>query len=466
MITALGFLLVALGAYVLAFHLVPGAFRLLARALGVETKPNPLTEKRLRRFRSLPRGHYAFVLIVTAFVASLFLELYVNSKPLYLRYGDTVRYPAVQDWVNFVLPTFGKESELVSDDFGLKTGGPLETREYASWVGDPARIDEEIARIRQERTEDEARFRQVMQEQATQAGLKYDPATPLPESKLEEYAEGDKRIEMLQAFRGEVESGRASVVMPLYPYSPEEQLLHLPGSPPHRPLQEDLPVLGTDMGGRDVLSQLLYGFRTGLAFALIVALIGYTIGITVGAAMGYFGGWLDIVVQRVIEVWSAMPFFFIVMILASVLTPGFWTLVFLLVVLVAWVGITYTMRGEFYRETSRDYVQAARALGLGAWPIIVRHILPNALVPVVTLLPFTIVGEMATLVALDYLGFGLPPGSPSWGGLLRQGAENFTNHPQLVFIPVIAFAGTLLCVVLIGEAVREAFDPKKYARLR
>lgn len=220
------------------------------------------------------------------------------------------------------------------------------------------------------------------------------------------------------------------------------------------------------MSGRDVLSQLLYGFRTGLAFALIVALIGYTIGITVGAAMGYFGGWLDIVVQRIIEVWSAMPFFFIVMILASVLTPGFWTLVFLLVVLVAWVGITYTMRGEFYRETSRDYVQAARALGLGAWPIIVRHILPNALVPVVTLLPFTIVAEMATLVALDYLGFGLPPGNPSWGGLLRQGAENFTNHPQLVFIPVIAFAGTLLCVVLIGEAVREAFDPKKYARLR
>lgn len=466
MTTALGFLAVAFGSYVLAFHLAPAAFRLLARAAGADMRPNPLTEKRVRRFRSLPRGYVAFVVIVTCFGASLFLELYVNAKPLYIRYGDTVRYPAVQDWVNFVLPTFGKESELVSDDFGLATGGPLEARDYARWVGDPATLDEEVARIRQERTEDEARFRKVMQEQATRAGLKYDPATPLPESKLEEYAEGDKRIEQLEAFREEVESGKARVVMPLYPYSPGEQLLHLPGSPPHRPLQAGLPVLGTDMGGRDVLSQLLYGFRTGLAFALLVSLIGYSLGIAVGAGMGYFGGWFDILVQRVIEVWSSMPFFFIVMILASVLTPGFWTLVFLLVALVAWVGITYTMRGEFYRETARDYVQAARALGLGPWRIIVRHILPNALVPVVTLLPFAIVGEMATLVALDYLGFGLPPGSPSWGGLLRQGAENFTNHPQLVFIPIVAFAGTLLCVVLIGEAVREAFDPKKYARLR
>lgn len=466
MITALGFLAVLLASYVLAFHLAPAAFRLLARLLRVPVQPNPLTEKRLRRFRSIGRGYYAFVLITTLFVASLFLELYVNARPLYIRYGETVRYPAVADWFNFVIPTLGRNTELQSDDFGLETGGPLDSRLFATWVRDPATLDEDAREIHREIERDQARFHQLMKEQASRKGLSYDPATPLPESKLAEYEEQRQKAAALVALQEELQGGKAAVVMPLYPYSPTEQLLELPGSPPHQPFQKGLPVLGTDFGGRDVLSQLLYGFRIGLSFALAVTLVGYAFGVALGGAMGYFGGWFDIAVQRVIEIWSSMPFFFIVMILASVMSPSFWSLVFLLVVLHAWVGITYTMRGEFYRESARDYVQAARALGARPWPIMVRHILPNAMVPIVTLLPFALVGEMATLVALDYLGFGLPPGTPSWGALLRQGSENIVNHPQLVYIPVAAFAGTLLCVVLIGEAVREAFDPKQYARLR
>jgi len=182
--------------------------------------------------------------------------------------------------------------------------------------------------------------------------------------------------------------------------------------------------------------------------------------------MGYYGGWVDLITQRVIEIWGSIPFLFTVMILASVLQPGFWSLALLLVVLTGWVPITVYMRGEFYREKARDYVQAARALGIRDGAIMWRHILPNALVPIITFLPFDIVGNMAALVSLDYLGFGLPEGYPSWGALLRQGADNIVNHPHMVYLPVLAFAGTLLAIVLVGEAVREAFDPKDYARLR
>ncbi|MEN8152072.1 MAG: ABC transporter permease subunit, partial [Planctomycetota bacterium] len=213
-------------------------------------------------------------------------------------------------------------------------------------------------------------------------------------------------------------------------------------------------------------AQILYGFRLSFAFAIVVSLIGYTIGICVGAIMGYFGGWTDIVIQRIVEVWSSIPFLYTMMIIASIANPSFLVLAVMLVLLRAWLGITYYIRGEFYREKARDYVQAARAIGVRRIKIMGRHILPNALVPVVTFMPFGIVAYIGTLVSLDFLGFGLPPGTPSWGALLRQGNENIQNHPELVFYPIIAFSLTLFAVVMIGEAVREAFDPKKYSRLR
>jgi microcin C transport system permease protein len=247
--------------------------------------------------------------------------------------------------------------------------------------------------------------------------------------------------------------------------------LGLPGAPPHKPFQKGLPILGTDEQGREIVSQLLYGFRICFAFALFVAFTGFVVGVLVGGAMGYYGGWFDIFSQRLIEIWSSIPFLFTMIIISSVIGPvsssvKFAILAFMLVGLGGWTGITYTVRGEFYRERSRDYVQAARALGVKDFKIMVRHILPNSLVPIVTFLPFAVVGYMSALVSLDFLGYGLPPGTPSWGALLRQGSENIVNYPHLVYIPVLAFAGTLFCVVMVGEAVREAFDPKKYARLR
>lgn len=465
MLTLIGFLAVALGSWALAFKLAPFLYTRVTHMLGVG-RLNPLTERRLARFRKILRGYGAFVVIVTAFVASLFLELYVNDKPLYIKYGDTVRFPAVASWVGFVIPWAEPKTDLMAADFGLKTGGELEPRKYARWVRDPKTIDAEVAEIESGIAEDEARFRSVMQQQAQTKGLVYDPKQPLPDAKLEDYKERRSKAEALLALQKDLQAGKASVVMPLWPYSPLEQLLNLPGTPPHKPFQAGIPLLGTDSAGHDVVAQLLYGFRVGMGFALVVTLAGYLIGVVAGALMGFYGGWIDIALQRLIEVWSSLPFFFIVMILASILQPNFAILTLILILLNAWVGITYTMRGEFYRERARDYVQAGRALGVRDWKLMLRHILPNALVPIVTLAPFSIVGNMSTLVALDYLHFGLPPNTPSWGALLDQGANNIVNHPQLVYIPTLAFAGTLLCVVLVGEAVREAFDPKRYARLR
>jgi microcin C transport system permease protein len=154
------------------------------------------------------------------------------------------------------------------------------------------------------------------------------------------------------------------------------------------------------------------------------------------------------------------------MIIASIYDAGFLLLVIMLVVLRSWLGITYTIRGEFYREKARDYVQAARAIGVRNGKIMARHIFPNALVPVVTFMPFAVVAYIFSLVSLDFLGFGLPPDVPSWGRLLKVGSENIANHPELVYFPILAVAVTLFCVVMVGEAVREAFDPKTYSRLR
>lgn len=454
---ALGLLLILILSGLVLHRVLP---RLWRREL------NPLNQRRLERFRKIRYGYFAFVLITSAFFASFFLELYVNNKPLYIRYQDRVQYPAVANWANTVVPFGYFPDQVLAADFGLEQPGELDARDYAAWVKDPAALEQAARAIEEGIAADEERFRSLLQEQAAAQDLVYDPTEPLPESKLEDYENKREQAARYRALQAELEQGAASIMMPLYPHSPREQLLSLPGSPPHAPFQQGMPLLGTDASGKDVLAQLLYGFRLSLLFGLGVALAGYLIGVTVGGLMGYYGGWIDIGMQRFIEVWASIPFLYTIIIIAAIVQPGFWLLVGILVLLKAWVGITYTMRGEFYRERSRDYVQAAHALGARDRTVMFRHILPNALVPIITFLPFDIVAFMETLVALDFLGFGLPPGTPSWGALLRQGAENIVNHPHLVWIPVVAFAATLFTVVLVGEAAREAFDPRRYSRLR
>lgn len=264
------------------------------------------------------------------------------------------------------------------------------------------------------------------------------------------------------------------VLMPPYPYSPTESLFYLPGSPPHPPSRSN--YFGTDDRGRDVFARLAYGFNVSLTFALIVTAVGEGFGVIVGALLGYFGGKLDIFGQRLIEIWSSLPFLYVIMIVSSILVPvylpernlvlqqSFWMLVLILSAF-GWMGITYYVRGEFYREKSKDYVSAAVALGVSEPAIMFRHILPNALTPVISFAPFVIVVGIQSLVALDFLGFGLPPPTPSWGELINQGVMNL-RHWWLIMFPLLALFITLLLIVFIGEAVREAFDPKEHSRLR
>ena len=255
------------------------------------------------------------------------------------------------------------------------------------------------------------------------------------------------------------------VLLAPYPYDPLENLLHesnLKGQPPHAP--NAYHILGTDDRGRDVFARLIYGFRTSITFALGVIIISYIIGMTVGACFGYFSGRVDFWGQRLVEIWSGLPFLYTIIIISSIVKPGMWLLI-LLLALFRWVGISFYMRGEFYREKSKDYVAAAIAQGESHRSIMFRHILPNGLTPVISFAPFAVVVTISSLVSLDYLGFGLPAPTPSWGELVNQGLENITAW-HLVFFPLSALFITLLLVVFIGEAVREAFDPKVFSRLR
>ena len=271
------------------------------------------------------------------------------------------------------------------------------------------------------------------------------------------------------------QEGRGNwVLMPPYPFGPNESLLDQSGAPPHKPTNRH--YFGTDDRGRDVLVRLAYGFNISMTFALIVTVLGMVAGVAVGAALGYLGGTVDIVGQRAIEIWSSLPFLYTIIIISSIivpvylpghgplLQPSFWLLVLILTAF-DWMGITYYIRGEFYREKAKDYVGAAIVTGVSQSAIMFRHILPNALTPVVSFAPFTVVANIGSLVALDFLGFGLPAPTPSWGELIGQGMANLSKW-WLVFFPLGALFLTLLLVVFIGEAVREAFDPKEYSRLR
>lgn len=217
--------------------------------------------------------------------------------------------------------------------------------------------------------------------------------------------------------------------------------------------------LGTDDQGRDVVARLIYGFRISVLFGLILTVVSAFIGILAGAVQGYFGGWLDLIFQRFLEVWSGLPQLFILIILSSVIAPSFWTLLVILL-LFSWTALVGVVRAEFLRARNFDYVRAAKALGMGDARIMVRHVLPNAMVATLTFAPFILSGAIVSLTALDFLGLGLPPGSPSLGDLLRQGKENL-QAPWLGITGFMVMAVMLSLLVFVGEAVRDAFDPRK-----
>jgi microcin C transport system permease protein len=220
--------------------------------------------------------------------------------------------------------------------------------------------------------------------------------------------------------------------------------------------------LGTDDQGRDVVARLIYGFRISVLFGLSLTIVSSIIGIAAGGVQGYFGGWVDLGFQRFIEVWTAIPSLYLLLILSSVLVPGFFVLLGILL-LFSWVSLVGLVRAEFLRGRNFEYITAARALGVSNAKIMVRHLLPNAMVATMTFLPFIVSSSVMTLTALDFLGFGLPPGSPSLGELLAQGKAN-VQAPWLGFTGFFAVAIMLSLLIFIGEAVRDAFDPRKTFR--
>ena len=252
------------------------------------------------------------------------------------------------------------------------------------------------------------------------------------------------------------------MLLPPIPHNPLRPYLELADAPPHRPSSRHW--LGTDEAARDVAARLLYGYRKCMLFALTLTVVAGFFGIVVGGLQGYFGGKVDLFTQRAIEIWSSLPLLYVAILIGSIYGQGFGTLLFVLA-LFYWIGLSYYMRGEFLRLKDMQYVWAARALGASHSRILWRQILPNALTPLITLLPFKIVAGISALTALDFLGFGLPPPTPSWGELLKQGLDNYLNAPWLAVSAVMALFLTLLLASFVGEGTREAFDPKSRSRL-
>ena len=246
------------------------------------------------------------------------------------------------------------------------------------------------------------------------------------------------------------------ILWPPIKYSYNTINLDLTVSAPAPPSGENW--LGTDDQGRDVLARLIYGFRISVLFGLSLTIFSSLIGIAAGAVQGYFGGWTDLLFQRFIEIWTSVPSLYLLIIIASVIEPGFWILLGILL-LFSWVSLVGVVRAEFLRARNFEYVLAARALGVGTITLMYRHLLPNAMVATLTFLPFLLNASITTLTSLDFLGFGLPPGSPSLGELLAQGKANL-QAPWLGLTGFFTIAFMLSLLIFIGEAVRDAFDPR------
>ena len=257
----------------------------------------------------------------------------------------------------------------------------------------------------------------------------------------------------------ELIENKGSIYWPLIRYSYDTINYNLPSPAPSFPTKENW--IGTDDQGRDVVARLIYGFRISVIFGLVLTILSSIVGVAAGAVQGYFGGRIDILGQRFIEIWSGLPVLFLLIILSSFVEPNFWWLL-LIMLLFSWMGLVGVVRAEFLRRRNLEYVRAARALGMSHFRIMSRHILPNAMVATMTFMPFILSGSITTLTALDFLGFGLPPGSPSLGELLAQGKANL-HAPWLGISGFAVIALQLSLLVFIGEGVRDAFDPRHNA---
>lgn len=374
---------------------------------------DPLTMKRLNRFRRIKRGYYSFLLLVGLFVLSLVAELIANDRALMVNYQGKMYFPTYR-WIP--MEVFGQEDEYGFDDV-----------EADYWL------------LQSEMRELKAEFKETL------------AASGMTEAQL---LEAEPRFKRKDGW----------VLMPPIRFDPFEPDFTYDSPPPNAP--DSKHFLGTDGQGRDVMARLLYGFRISMVFALLLVLLAQGIGTIIGSLQGFLGGTFDLISQRVIEIWGTLPFLFVVVILASLFSVNVVVLVFIFGFF-NWITITYYMRTEMYREKTREYCLAAKSYGASNWRIMTRHLLPNCLTPLVTYTPFFVIGAIFSLTALDYLGYGLPPPTPSWGELIQQGMQSDNRDKVWLSVsPFVAISFTLTLVSFIGESVREAFDPKQYARYK
>jgi len=276
-------------------------------------------------------------------------------------------------------------------------------------------------------------------------------------SKLSETAKEEVLSGVASRFSGSLDNLRLTANGRLYTVTFDKEDIRFP----FRPVKGHL--MGIDGAGRDVFARILYGLRTSMSFGLLLVFASMVVGIVTGALQGYYGGAVDITGQRLIEIWSALPFLYIMILMGSVYGRSF-PLLLICYGMFNWIGISYYMRAEFLRLRKQPFVEAAKCMGIGSHKIIFKHILPNGLVPVVTFFPFSLVGAIGALAALDYLGFGLPPPTPSWGELIFQ-AQQFRWAWWLILYPSLALFTVMLLGVFVGEGIRNAYDPKRYQRL-
>jgi microcin C transport system permease protein len=363
---------------------------------------SPLNQRRLRNFKRNRRALWSFWIFTVLFVVSLFAEFLANDKPILVSYQGELRMPIFQ---------FYPETAF---------GGDFRT---------------------------EAAYRDVEVECLIVSGG-LEACFDDPDGVIAE-------VQETGAYNGAAVDEGWLVWPPIrYYYTTNSDY---PGAAPHPPSSEH--ILGTDDTARDVASRVIYGFRLSVAFALIVTLLTSVVGIAAGAIQGFFGGWLDLILQRVIEIWGSIPSLYIIIIVAAIIPMNFWLLVGLMT-LFGWTALVGVVRAEFLRARNFEYVRAARALGVSNSTIMFRHVLPNAMVATLTLLPFIVTGVIGGLASLDFLGFGLPSSAPSLGEMTLQAKQNL-QAPWLGFTAFITFAVMLSLLVFIFEGVRDAFDPRK-----
>ncbi len=446
---------------------------------------DPVTRKRFQRFRSIRRGWWAFVVLTAAIVLAIFAPYLAESRALVVHFEGRWYFPTFE---YLPMRTFGQppprgwdSGELDTDYYRLqrewRTERRLYGRERAAAAGDPKRLAALAAKV--PHRDDWVLMPPIpwnpYQSDFWSSEILHDIQADLDAGRPAD-AERIALRDGLDELAAAIADGRLGKMLadPSHPNvhtvpdlarsGAMPSLAGLGAVPPTPPELRRRHVLGTDSQGRDVAARLLYGFRISIFFSVFLVLAGQVVGTVIGSLQGYLGGRFDIVSQRVIEVLIAIPFLYVVIVMAALFQPSFWMLLAIIGAF-QWIAITFFMRTEMYREKTREYCLAARSYGASHLRIVFRHLLPNCLTPLVTFTPFAIVGAIFALTGLDYLGYGLPAPTPSWGELIGQALQPENRDKLwLTLAPFGALTITLVLVVFIGESVREAFDPKPYAR--